>query len=81
MTEVIVSIVATLIIALVGVVWSMLNEKIRANKEACAKDSDALWAQIGRDSYSGMRKMLHATEGHTTMLTELDRRLDKVERR
>lgn len=63
---------------LLGVIWHLLNEKIRAHKEACDKDASQLWDQIGRDSNSGMRLRVHqsVSMGH---YTELEHRVHALE--
>lgn len=77
--EIIVGIVATILLGLIAVVWNMLNDKINSNREECEERDQRLWDQIGRDSYSGMRKMVHGMEGNTQALIDLDRRVDRLE--
>ncbi len=36
--------------------------------------------QVGRDSYQGMRKMVHGMEGNTQAIIDLDKRVDTLER-
>jgi hypothetical protein len=52
---------------------------IRVDLASMRVELDALYNQVGRDSYSGMRKMVHGMEGNTPMLMELDRRIDRLE--
>lgn len=73
------TLLGALFFALAGVVWRLLNEKINANRQECEERDKRIWDQIGRDSYSGMRKMVHGMEGHTQALMDLDRRVDRLE--
>lgn len=66
-------------LGLLGVVWNQMNEKMREHKEACDKDIEALWLQIGRDSNSGMRKSVHNAVPMGAHI-DLERRVDKLER-
>lgn len=50
---------APLVGILSGVIWKQLNDKITAHKEHCDEEIEKLWNQIGRDSSSGMRKLVH----------------------
>lgn len=63
-------IVAGLLLALIGVIWTQLNAKI-----------DALWDQIGRDSHSGMRKTLHDTANEAQLIEAMDMRIKRFEDR
>ncbi len=66
-------------LGLIGLVWNLLNEKIRAHKADCDKEIAHLWDQVGRDSYSGMRKSVHELNGVPEAFMELDKRVDKLE--
>jgi hypothetical protein len=46
-------------LGLVGLVWSLLNDKIKEHKDHCDEEVKRLWDQIGRDSNSGMRHKVH----------------------
>jgi hypothetical protein len=46
-------------LGLVGLVWSLLNDKIKEHKDHCDDEIKRLWDQIGRDSNSGMRHKVH----------------------
>ena len=83
-------IVAGVIIALIGVVWKMLNDKIDAQAKAitikfemAAKNIedkiDMLWNQIGRDSESGMRQMVHEQTPNRFILEAQDNRITRLE--
>lgn len=74
-----IGIVAAIILGLIAVVWNLLNEKIRSIREECTARDDALWNQIGRDSFSGMRRIVHAEDGASALCMDLDRRMDKLE--
>lgn len=52
---------------------------IRVDVSALEVQVKMLLDQVGRDSYSGMRKMVHGMEGNTQFIVELDRRVDKLE--
>lgn len=67
-------------LGLIAVVWNLLNEKIREHKEDCDKEIAKLWDQIGKDSYSGMRKSVHSMQGLPEAFMELDKRVDVLER-
>lgn len=68
-------------LGLIGVVWHQMSEKMRDHKEACDKDIEALWAQIGRDSHSGMRKIVHSVESLPAQFAKLDRDVEQLIRR
>jgi hypothetical protein len=68
-------------LGLVALVWNLLNEKIREHKEDCDKEISKLWDQIGRDSFSGMRKSVHEETGSRHAFMELDKRVDVLERK
>jgi hypothetical protein len=65
---------------LLGVIWHLLNEKIREHKEACDEDASRLWDQIGRDSDSGMRKRVHQSAPMAAHV-DLERRVHELEMR
>lgn len=65
--------IAGVIIALIGVIWKMLNDKIE-------RYDKALWNQVGRDSFSGMRKMVHEESGTARAFMEVDKRVDRLEK-
>jgi hypothetical protein len=65
---------------LLGVIWHLLNEKIREHKEACDKDVSLLLDQIGRDSDSGMRKRVHQSVPMGAHV-DLERRVHELELR
>lgn len=67
-------------LGLIGIVWNMLNEKIRDHKADCEKATAALWDQVGRDSLSGMRFMVHNATPMGDHV-DLESRVDKLERR
>ncbi len=77
--EVAIGIGATVVLALIGVVWSLLNEKIRTFKEECEERDSRIWDQIGRDSDSGMRKAVHNSVPMGAHM-ELERRVHELER-
>ncbi len=61
--------------------WHLFKcRDIRVDVSSLRSDLNHLLDQVGRDSYSGMRKMVHGMEGNTQMLLELDKRLDRLER-
>lgn len=66
-------------LGLLGIVWSMLNEKIREHKADCEKATAALWDQIGRNSGEGMRFLVHNATPMGAH-ADLDRRVDALER-
>jgi hypothetical protein len=57
----------------------------RAHADHDDERNSALWNQIGRDSLSGMRGVLHRTnniaDGSVKEIDELRRRIDQLERR
>lgn len=79
--EIAAGIVATALFGLIGIVWSMLNDKINANRAECEERDKRIWEQVGRDSFSGMRKIVHAQDGVHELAMELDRRVDALERK
>jgi hypothetical protein len=71
--EIAIGIGATVILGLLAVVWNLLNEKIKSHKEHCDDEIKQLWAQIGRDSHSGMRAEVHKIPSiQTTLLMHGD---------
>lgn len=71
-------VIGTVIIGLVGVIWRMHeNHDQERNKN--------IWDQIGRDSKSGMREVVHdaATQilVHAGALEEMQRRIEHLERK
>jgi hypothetical protein len=67
-------------LGLVGLVWNLLNDKIKEHKDHCDDEIKRLWDQIGRDSFSGMRKIVHEEAGSHVAIMELDKRVDVLER-
>lgn len=65
-------IVAGLILALIGVIWTQLNAKIDREK-------DALWNQIGRSSQEGMRRTLHDVANTAQIVESLADRMERLE--
>lgn len=65
-------------LGLIGVVWHQLNERIKEHREECDKEIERLWSQIGRDSSSGMRFMVHNSTPMGAH-AELERRVYKLE--
>ena len=63
-----------LVIALVGVIWNLLNRRI-----------EGIWDQVGRSPKEGMREVVHRTageqHGHGLEIHELKRRAEILERR
>jgi hypothetical protein len=78
--EIAIGITATVVLALLGVVWNLLNDKIAEHKDDCDKEIAKLWDQIGRDSNSGMRVHVHATHGLPEAFMGLDKRVTDLER-
>ncbi len=61
-------------------IWHLFKcRDIRVDISEIRSDLNHLQDQVGRDSYSGMRKMVHGMEGNTQMLLELDKRLSRLE--
>lgn len=75
-----IAIIVGMFSALVGVIWKQSADKMREHKEHCDAEIARLWLQIGNDSFSGMRKTVHAVDGLPEMVMELDRRVDRLER-
>lgn len=78
--EYIAGIVVTVLLALLAVVWNLLNEKIERNKTECEERDKRIWDQLGRDSQSGMRFDVHAAHGLPAAFVDLDRRVMEMER-
>ena len=72
-------IIVGVLLTLLGYIWKQMTDKVDAIRAECRERDDALWDQIGRDSYSGMRMMVHSTAGHTEAICDLDRRVTKLE--
>lgn len=68
-------------IGLLGVIWNLMNEKMREHKAACDKEIEKLWDQIGKDSFSGMRKVVHSVASLPERYMDLDARVDRLEGR
>ena len=56
-------------IALVGVIWKLLNDKI-----------DALWNQVGRSSKEGMRLDLHSVRNEMSRQLGIESRVERLEK-
>lgn len=67
-------------LGLIGIVWNQMNEKMREHKADCDKEIAKVWDQLGRDSFSGMRKIVHEEAGCHIAVMELDKRVDVLER-
>lgn len=63
-------IVAGILLAMIAVIWRLLNDRI-----------DAIWNQLGRSSQEGMRKTLHDTANETQRIEALDIRIRRFEDR
>jgi hypothetical protein len=68
-------------VPLIGVIWRQLNERIKDHKADCDKQIAALWDQIGRDSISGMRKIVHSVGHLPEKFMAIDRELEELKRR
>lgn len=81
----VVSIIVGLMAGAVGsfvttmVMTARLDERHKALKETVQTNDSKLWDQIGRDSFSGMRKIVHSVQGCPEAVTDLDRRVTRLE--
>ncbi len=67
-------------LALIGVIWTLVQKQFADIRRECSERDEMLWNQVGRDSFSGMRKIVHAQDGCMQAFVELDKRVDMLER-
>lgn len=72
---------APLVGILAGVIWKQLNDKIMAHKDHCDEEIEKLWNQIGKDSFSGMRRTVHSVESLPERFMSLDRDVEHLRQR
>ena len=60
---------------------AVIKATLERIEKAQEHEFSALWNQVGRDSFSGMRKTVHAVEGTPSAIMDLDRRVDRLEQK
>lgn len=66
-------IVGAIVLSLVATVWRMHETHDRERIES-------VWDQIGRDSKSGMREIVHKCANALSRLRDIERRVNRLER-
>jgi heme A synthase len=66
-------VVGVVVIGLVAYIW-------RTHEERDRERSEHIWDQIGRDSKSGMREIVHKCANALTRLRDVERRVGRLER-
>jgi hypothetical protein len=64
----------------VSVKLTRLEGRVTALEDKVEDNDKRLWNQIGNDSFSGMRKIVHSVEGVPKAIMGLDRRVERLER-
>lgn len=75
----------TIVLALLGVIWTLLNDRINDRATSLDDRIEALWDQVGRSSEEGMRKTVHKSSNactqHELAISEHGRRFGSIEKR